>query len=630
MADGFKIADAYVDVETKYDKDKLVSGLDKSAKDAEPGIRRVGRDRIGKPMGDGAGDGMSIAMRKHFAAQIRKQKFVADADLIRMGNTFGEKTGKAIPPAMIKHFRSDLRGKPWMLDTLTSQPVMKQVERGSRTVGRHMSKHMLASLTASFGSGFVQAVTLGMAPGSMSGAFRGNPIVTSIGVTIGALLATAIAAGLASTLTAALAGVFGGGVIGLGAFLLKDEPELARAATRLGDTFKRTFATAAGAMLMPFVGALNIFSASILRMQPTIDTIFRTLSPAILPLAEGLAAFLEALGPGLEALAVVGADVLIDLAKSLPGWGRSMSDFFILIKDNWPEIKRNLHDFFRDLGKALKLLAAAFIWLSMEYSKMKARLKQAIMPPGLTLLIALLHSKWARDFMQLVRTVRQRIGDIVRFFRDLPGRAAGATSSLWGRIRGAFRTASTGMRINAIGMVSGFVRFLSTLPGKAANAIRGLKGRITGVFSGASTWLWNAGWNLISGLVSGIRSAANSILSGILSWVTSVIPDWKGPERVDRELLRPNGAMIIDSLTAGMKSRLPAMKLTLNGVTAGIPQVVKDSAPKQYMSTSTQTSTIHIPITVHAGAGADGTKVGREAAREIRKALDDYDRSVKK
>jgi pimeloyl-ACP methyl ester carboxylesterase len=466
----------------------------------------------------------------------------------------------------------------------------------------------------------------------MSGSFKSNPIVTLIGVSIGALLATAIAAGLASTLTAALAGVFGGGVIGLGAFLLKDEPELAKAATRLGDTFKRTFATAAGAMLMPLVGALNIFSASILRMQPTIDTIFRTLAPAILPLAEGLAGFLENLGPGLEALAQVGADVLIDLGKNLPGWGRALGNFFILIRDNWPEIKKNLESFFRDLGKALKFLAGAFLWLSMEYDKMKARLKQAIMPPGLTLAISLLHSKWATDFKNLVGTVGRSIGTIVSFFMGLPGRAAGATSSLWGRIRGAFRIAGSGMRINAIAMVAGFVRILATIVNRSFGAIRPLPGRIKGFFAGAGRWLWSAGANLVGGLVSGMASRMGALwgkVQEVKNAVTQFLSNaWqiRSPSRV----MEGMGENLVRGLEIGLDKRMLPLKKRMVGVSAGIPQVVTESAPKQYMSTSTQTSTFHIPVTVHAGAGADGAKIGRDAAREIRKALDDYDRSVKK
>jgi len=367
-------------------------------------------------------------------------------------------------------------------------------------------------------------------------------------------------------------------------------------------------------------------------MQPTIDTIFRTLAPAILPLAEGLAGFLENLGPGLEALAQVGADVLADLGKNLPQWGRSLGNFFILIRDNWPEIKKNLESFFRDLGKALKFLAATFLWLAMEYDNMKARLKQAIMPPGLTLAIALLHSKWATDFRNLVGTVGRSIGAIVSFFMGLPGRAAGATSNLWGRIRGAFRIAGSGMRINAIAMVAGFVRILATIVNRSFGAIRPLPGRIKGFFAGAGRWLWSAGANLVGGLVSGMASRMGALwgkVQEVKNAVTQFLSNaWqiRSPSRV----MEGMGENLVRGLEIGLDKRMLPLKKRMVGVSAGIPQVVTESAPKQYMSTSMQTSTFHIPITVHAGAGTDGAKVGREAAREIRKALDDYDRSVKK
>jgi hypothetical protein len=576
MADGFKIADAFIDVETKYDKDNLVSGLDKSAKDAEPGIRRVGRDRIGKPMGDGASDGLSRSIRSPLA--------------------------------------------------------LRRLTRAADDNGRHLQKHMFARLVTGFGTGFAKAVTLGMANVNVGSSFRNNPIVTSVGLAIGALMATTIVSGLAATLTAVLAGGVGLGFIGLGAFLLKDEPEVERAGKRLGDTFKRVFGTAAGAMLMPIVGALNIFSKSIEKMQPTIDRIFRTMAPAILPLAEGLAGFLEALGPGLEALAQVGRDVLIDLGKNLPGWGESLGNFFIKIRDNWPAIKKSLDEFFRDLGTALGLLAAAFLWLATNYSKLKATMKTIVMPPALMLLISVLRHKWNTDFTSLVSWIHRYSNTIVAVFTALPRRIWAGIRTLWSIIRGVFSNAGLGMRISAGQMVAGFVRILATIVNRSFAAIRSLPGRIKGFFAGAGRWLWSAGANLVGGLVSGMASRMGALwgkVQEIRNAVTQFLSNaWqiRSPSRV----MEGMGENLVRGLEIGLDKRMLPLKKRMVGVSAGIPQVVTQSAPKQYMSTSTQTSTFHIPITVNAGVGADGARIGREVAREIWKALDDYKVSVKK
>lgn len=566
----FKIADAYVEVETRYDKDTLIKGLDGAITSEKERIRVISRERMGSVIGDGMSEGASRGFRNG----MKKRE---------------DKDGKSI------------------------------------------AKGLVSKIASPFGAGLIEAVSLGFANANLGRAMASNPYVATAGLAVGTALATTIAAGLAATLSAALAGALGLGLIGLGAFLLRKEPEIKASAKRLGDTFRNTFGDAAGAMLIPFVQAMNLLAAAIERNQPLIDKLFRTFAPVIVPLTEGLIGFMEALGPGLEALAEVGADVLLDLAKNLPKWGKSLGDFFILIRDNWPEIKKSLESFFRDLGTLLRILSAAFIWLATSYDDMRERLKLTVVPPGLTLAIKILDRDWKGDWDRLMTRLSGYGRAVVGFFRDLPGNSYRAVSGFWNRIRPAFTGAGLGMRINTGQMTQWVVTHLRGLPGRAAAALSGMRRRVVGAFSGAATWLWGKGWDIVSGLASGIRSAADSILRWAVNSVADAIPDWianrlgiRSPSTVMAERI---GEHIPAGIAMGAKKGEKQLKADLGGMGGRIPDYVGGSYAETKNSTTYGGHTFDVKV--FAGFGVDGPKLSRDIIAKLRQMLDDYDRSVK-
>lgn len=117
----------------------------------------------------------------------------------------------------------------------------------------------------------------------------------------------------------------------------------------------------------------------------------------------------------------------------------------------------------------------------------------------------------------------------------------------WNRTREAF---SAG--------VSAVVGFVSSLPG-----------RILGVLSGLGNLLVNTGRALINGLINGIKSALGGLRS-MLSSVTNLIPDWKGPMRVDARLLEPTGRVIMGGLVEGIDYGSGDVERRLGQVTAAI------------------------------------------------------------
>lgn len=154
-------------------------------------------------------------------------------------------------------------------------------------------------------------------------------------------------------IAAAIAGIiqlgFGLGIIGLGAFMLRNEPQLIAAATRTRDRIAAVFRNAAAPMLGPFVRALDIIAATFERIAPSIERSFAALAPAIEPLAIGIAGMIESMSPGLTNMLVAAGPIIMEFAKQLPGIGLALGEFFQMIADNAPTIGA----FIQDMGRII-------------------------------------------------------------------------------------------------------------------------------------------------------------------------------------------------------------------------------------------------------------------------------------
>jgi hypothetical protein len=91
-------------------------------------------------------------------------------------------------------------------------------------------------------------------------------------------------------------------------------------------------------------------------------------------------------------------------------------------------------------------------------------------------------------------------------------------------------------------------------------------GAVLNFFKGLPSRLLRIGTAIIDGLIDGIKSGIEK-LKGIFSWITDHIPDWKGPASKDKKLLLDNGQYIMQGLTTGIESQIPALERTLGGVT---------------------------------------------------------------
>jgi hypothetical protein len=103
--------------------------------------------------------------------------------------------------------------------------------------------------------------------------------------------------------------------------------------------------------------------------------------------------------------------------------------------------------------------------------------------------------------------------------------------------------------------------------------VRGIPGRIVSSLGNLSGLLSRAGSAVIDGFLSGIRAGFDRVRS-TLSQLTGMLPDWKGPANVDREILRPSGELVAGGFEDGFTSRFARTRAVMGDLTASLPGAV--------------------------------------------------------
>lgn len=156
---------------------------------------------------------------------------------------------------------------------------------------------------------------------------------------------------------------------------------------------------------------------------------------------------------------------------------------------------------------------------------------------------------------------------VVPFFTGLAGRIGGLVATAGSWLYSAGQSIVNGLAVGAESFVGNLFAVFSGLPGRIRDAV----GDLGGV-------LYNAGRSVISGLIEGIQDAIPGV-RGVLGTVTNLIPDWKGPEDVDRKLLYGAGELLMEGLGEGIMSRLGDLRSQLGTVTDTVASAVGFSAP---------------------------------------------------
>jgi phage-related protein len=651
VADGFKIADGYVEVETRFDGDRMVRDVDRAVDRAEPRLRSQVGGNIGNALTAGIGDRLRDS----------RGRFVKAVD----------------------------------------DPVKKSGPEYEETGRRGIGRRLLSGIGKGLSQGKDMAV--GLASGVL-GAAKMPVLVAAV-----AVLGTVLAGGLTSALTTALGVGAGVAFLGLGAFALRENKKIRKEFEKTGKSISKTLRDAAKPLIGPFVTALKDARDIVKSLAPDLKGIFKDLAPEVKFFTSGVWGLLRNALSGIrDSMPGINA-AFRGFSSALPGLGKAFGDFFrdvfkypdlikrlssglvnlvsggisflgtsiqrltviwgaftngiTLWRMGWQNVMSAIDGgsgMFVRLAASLAPVKKAFgeVWKALvdfasetDRSELPAKFRtlvekvKGVWAPLKAFLGTVWDEAWAfvkrvwntkvkpwieetalpwlrAKVQQAMSAVfRDMVNRAVGFLQSLPGRARSAIASLPGMVGSVLSSAASTARSRASSLVSGFIDRVRTLPSRARSALGSARSAIVGVFSGAGSWLVSAGRRIIDGLVSGIRSAIGRVRSA-LSELTNMIPDWKGPAAKDAKLLEPAGRSVIRGFQKGISLETPGLESQLRGLTAAIPRM----AGSQQAPSGPSVHLGGLTVAVTVPAGSDGTKIGHEAAKEIKRALDDLDR----
>ncbi|MET9954207.1 hypothetical protein ABZ135_22025 [Streptomyces sp. NPDC006339] len=415
--------------------------------------------------------------------------------------------------------------------------------------GSGFAMRMLSRIGSAIRAGIGTAVETGMSGlQRVTQSVSSNPYVGAIGAAIVAGIIATVGPLLVTALGGLVISVAGIGVVGLGAALLKDEPEVKKAASSLAETAKRVFREAAWPMKSPMLRALEDVKAAVVDLGPSLQQMFAAAAPLVKPLTDGLTKLVQNLLPGITSALKSSEPVFEGLRDMLGHIGSGLGRMFEIIGKQ----PKNLGDALRDLGKLIEWTLVGlgyFIHGTAElYGTIRGFVQKIVGA-----------FQWLYDVLVGHSIVPDLVNAIVRWFASLPGKSARALAGL--------PAAVTGMATSAASRMLGAVRRGLDM---AVGAIRGLPGRARGALGGLAGTLYGAGQSLLRGFISGIQSMIGSLRS-TLGGITSMIPDLKGPPEKDAKLLTPAGRSVIAGFQRGIAAQVPALQRQLAGITTALP-----------------------------------------------------------
>lgn len=250
-------------------------------------------------------------------------------------------------------------------DSRQLDKTLSKVDKGVTSLGKKINDNG-PDLGRSLGQRIVGGLASGMsAAGSVVGdALKSTgPYAIAGAAALGALLAPALMAGLAGGIIAGA----GLGVLGLGVALLKEEPALVSAASRVRDKAVSVFQKAAQPLLWPFVNSVDKVGALLDRLGPTIAASFAAVVPAIAPLTDGLIALVEKAAPGFLAMLEASGPMLAELGPSLGLLGEAIAVFGEEIAAAGPEATIFFKDLIMWAGMTIIAVGKVISWFANLY-----------------------------------------------------------------------------------------------------------------------------------------------------------------------------------------------------------------------------------------------------------------------
>lgn len=252
------------------------------------------------------------------------------------------------------------------------------------------------------------------------------------------------------------------------------------------------------------------------------------LAPSLQPITEALLTLIDA-----------GSKAFVEIAPALADMGTEFAKFI-----QWADDTGVLTDGFTFLGDIIIGTVALFLGL---------------IAAGLLIAAAFVRVREEiTEFLAPLSEVGPIVSTVIGWFRALPGRVVGALSSL-----------GSGL-LRAIGAAMGqFVDGVRTGTSKAVDFVKSIPGKILSALGDIGSLLFNAGASLISGFIDGIGSKIGDVKDK-LGDLTGSLTSWKGPESLDRVILRDAGRSVIGGFIDGLEDRYADVQASLAGLTGNL------------------------------------------------------------
>lgn len=414
--------------------------------------------------------------------------------------------------------------------------------RAGEKAGRELGTGVSSGIQEQLGGGQTLRLFARALAGSLVGipALIGPALVTA-GVGIAAGIAVAAAAVLGSLLGGALAAAGGLGVIGLGAFLLKEEPGLVSAAKSMTSSVGKVFRDAAKPLLEPLIESLELFQGMIERSSHLIQRAFREIAPAVVPFAEGISDMVQNILPGFVYLVSESAPLIENLGKSFGHLGNDISASLAYIADVGPELDIFLQDLVAGLGNAIIWMGQFINWSARMYVALKDLAQNGFE---------------SETFEQMTEALKSFVlNGITYVINNLP------------RLIEGFLEMKTAVINAVVDLVLGIAEALPSIIPVLVNLVISVVTTLVNGLVTAVPQVITAAGELINGLVTGIVNALPTLIPAVISIITSLITGLLGliPIVIDA------GLRLIRGLISGLLLALPEISIAL---TKAIPQII--------------------------------------------------------
>lgn len=201
----------------------------------------------------------------------------------------------------------------------------------------------------------------------------GGFLSTAIGPALTTAIAVAITVGapvIGSALAAALTLGLGAGVIGLGAYILKDDKKLKKEATKLTKITSGVFERSAQGMKEPFMNALKDIEKEFPKLETPMKKMFDAAAPLLKPVEKGFMEMLKNMLPGITEALINAKPAFDALGKNMPLIGTAIGYFFTTISENKDDLQFFVTDGVQILAGLIMLLGDVIAWLLHAYHEM--------------------------------------------------------------------------------------------------------------------------------------------------------------------------------------------------------------------------------------------------------------------